>query len=123
MLRKRRDAAHKVATGLFAVEKAINEALTRAAELNAMMPGAQLEAQLSTVVGQEAFDGAAAVFASLAKARRQVVRTHQAMDQARTQIGLRTTSFGDGTQKPPLFPAGVSNDEGVAAEAGRDIAA
>lgn len=115
MLKKRRDAAHKVATGLFAVEKAINVALMRAAELNAIMPTAQAEADLSAVVGQEAFDGAAAVFASLAKARRQVVQTHKAMDETRTQIGLRTMGFGDGTQKPPLLPAAIGNDESVAA--------
>ena len=66
-------------------------------------------------MGQEAFDGAASVFATLATARRQVVETHKAMDQTRVQIGLRTVAFGDGTQKPPLFPSAVSNDESAVA--------
>jgi len=115
MLNKRRNAAQKVADRLFAAEHAISEALARTAELNAVMPTAQAEADLSAVVGQEAFDGAAATFATLAEARRQIVTTHHAMDAARKQIGLRTVAFGDGTQKPPLFPS--------ATESGQDIAA
>jgi hypothetical protein len=117
MLNKRRDAAMKVAQGLFALERAIDEALAQAAELNRIMPCAWAEANLSTVVGQDAFDGAAAVFASLAQARRQVVDTHSRLDETKTQIGLRTLSFGDGMVKPP--PKGmlsvVDNDESKAA--------
>jgi hypothetical protein len=117
MLNKRRDAAIKVAKGLFALERAIDEALAQAAELNRIMPRAWAEANLSAVVGQPAFDGAAAVFASLAQARRQVVATHGELDATKTQIGLRTLSFGDGTVKPP--PKGmlsvVENDEAEAA--------
>jgi hypothetical protein len=124
MLKKRRDAAQKVASKLIAAEAAINEALARTAELNAVMPEAQRDAGLSTVVGQEAFDGAAAVFATLATARRQVVATHHAMDATRVQIGLRTVAFGDGTQKPPLFTGAACNDATAAeAEPGRTAVA
>jgi hypothetical protein len=65
------------------------------AELHALMPLARAEANLSPVVGQEAFEGAAAVFAALAQARHHVVHTHQKMEETRNRIGLRTVSFGD----------------------------
>jgi hypothetical protein len=117
MLNQRRAAAIKVAEGLFALERAIDEALSQAAELNRIMPQAWAEANLSCVVGQEAFDGAAAVFATLAKARRQVVETHGSLNDTKVRIGLRTLSFGDGTTKPP--PKGmlsvVDSDESRAA--------
>ena len=94
MLNKRRTAAIKVAEGLFSLEKAIDQALAQAAELNAVMPAAWAEAGISPVVGQEAFDEAAAVFAALATARRRVVCTHQHLDETKNRIGLRTVNFG-----------------------------
>jgi|SRR5512139_1827871 len=94
MLNKRRDAAVKVAKGLFALEKAIDDALTQCAELHALMPVARAEANLSPVVGQDAFEGAAAVFASLAQARHHVVHTHMKLDETKVSIGLRTLGFG-----------------------------
>jgi len=114
MLNKRRAAAQMVATRLFAAEEAIGEAYARIAELNAVMPQAQAEAGVSTVVGQEAFDGASAMLGTLAVARRQAIETHRAMDATRVQIGLRTVAFGDGLEKPPLFPKGASNDAAAA---------
>lgn len=115
MLRKRREAAEKVAAGLFAVEEAIDVALARAAELNAMMPTARTDANLSAVVGQEAFDGAAETFASLARARRHIVETHRRLDATKDQIGLRTVAIGDGTTKPPMGLTVIEGGEGVAA--------
>ena len=102
MLMKRRNAAIKVARELFALEKAIDGALMQAAELNAVMPAASAEANLSPVVIQEAFERSAAVFAALAQARRHVIDTHHCLDDTKVQIGLRTLSFGDGNEKPPL---------------------
>ena len=102
MLKQRREAAEKIAAGLFAVEEAIDLALKRAAELNALMPSARTEANLSAIVGQEAFEGAAETFASLAKARHHIVRTHQRLDETKTQIGLRAVAIGDGTTKPAV---------------------
>jgi hypothetical protein len=99
MLNKRREAAMKVAQGLFALEKAIDDALTQCAEFHAMLPAARAEANLSPIVGQEAFEGAAAVFAALAQARTHMVETHKRLDQTKAQIGLRTVNFGDGQGK------------------------
>ncbi|MEA2998758.1 MAG: hypothetical protein QOK17_591 [Sphingomonadales bacterium] len=95
MLKKRRDAAMKVADRLFAVEEAIDLALARAAELNHTMVTARTEAELSAIVGHDAFEVAAATFAALARARGEIVETHKRLSDAQVQIGLRTVSFGD----------------------------
>ena len=94
MLHRRRTAAQKVADNLYSLERAIDQALAQAAELNKVMPVAWAEAGLSPVVGQDAFDEAAAVFAALAKARRRVVCTHQQLEETKNQIGLRAVNFG-----------------------------
>lgn len=94
MLNRRRTAARKVAENLFSLERAIDQALAQAAEFNAIMPAAWAEAGISPVVGQDAFDEAAAVFAALAQARRRVVCTHQQLEDTKNRIGLRTVSFG-----------------------------
>jgi hypothetical protein len=101
MLKKRRDAASKVANELFALERAIDQALVRAAGLNAVMPTAWAEANLSVIVGHEAFEGATAVFAALARARQHVIETHIKLDETKTRVGLRAVSFGDQGKIPP----------------------
>lgn len=95
MLRKRKDAAMKVAQSLFAAEEAIDAALARAAELNGALVTARTDAQLSAIVGQDAFEVTAAAFASLAKARGDIVEAHKRLSETQIQIGLRTVSFGD----------------------------
>jgi hypothetical protein len=121
MLNKRRDAAIKVARELFALEKAIDGALAQAAELNAVMPTAWGEANISAVVGQEAFEGAAAVLAALVRARRHVVDTHHKLNDTKNRIGLRTVNFGGadkGTKDDPKGAYGlalVASDESRAA--------
>lgn len=101
MPRTRQAVAQKVADRLFALETAIDVALTRAAELNASMPEARGEARLPAMIGQDAFDRAAETFTSLVLARRRVVETHQSLDEARLQIGLREVNNGDILSKPP----------------------
>jgi len=100
MLKQRRQAAIKVAESLFAAEEAIDAALARAAELNGAMVTARTEAELSALVGQEAFESAAAAFAALVRARCDIVETHKRLSEAKIQIGLRTIAIGD-LGKPP----------------------
>jgi hypothetical protein len=100
MLKERREAAQKVADRLFAVEAAIDEALTRAAELNAAIPMARAEIKLSAVVGQDAIDRAAESFAFLVQARRHMVEAHHCLEETRIQIGLREVNVGDLAPKP-----------------------
>lgn len=102
MLKDRRAAAIKVAESLFAAEKAIDNALVRAAELNGNIVMARSDAKLSAVVGQEAFEVSAAAFAALARARCDIVETHKRLDEAKTQMGLRTLAIGE-TKIPPGF--------------------
>jgi hypothetical protein len=100
MLKDRRAAAIKVAESLWATEAAIDAALARAAELNGNMVTARSEANLSALVGQDAFEVSAAAFAALARARCDIVETHKRLSEAKIQIGLRTVSIGE-TGKPP----------------------
>lgn len=99
MLNDRRSAAIKIAESLFAAEKAIDNALARAAELNGTMVTARSEAKLSAVVGQDAFEGSVAAFAALARARCDIVETHRRLSEAKIQVGLRTLAVGE--TKPP----------------------
>lgn len=99
MLKDRRSAAIKVAESLFAAEKAIDNALARAAELNGNMVTARSEAKLSAVVGQDAFEVSASAFAALARARCDIVETHKRLNEAKIQMGLRTLAVGE--TKPP----------------------
>jgi hypothetical protein len=95
MLKARRDAAMKVAESLFAAEEAIDIALARVAELNGTLVTARTEAKLSAVVGQDAFETAASVFAALARARCDMVETHRRLSETKIQIGLRTLGVGE----------------------------
>jgi hypothetical protein len=106
MPRTRQAVAQKVADRLFALENAIDVALTRAAELNASMPEARGEARLPAMIGQDAFNKAAKAFTSLVQARRRVVETHASLDLARVQIGLSEVASGDLAPKPPIPMAG-----------------
>lgn len=107
MLKDRRNAAVKVAESLWATEEAIDAALARAAELNGTMVRARADANLSALVGQDAFEVSAAAFAALARARSDIVETHRRLSEAKVQIGLRTVSVGDGPEKPPIFEEGA----------------
>ncbi|MEA3041046.1 MAG: hypothetical protein QOC65_535 [Sphingomonadales bacterium] len=100
MLKNRRAAATKVAESLFAAEAAIDAALARAAELNGTLVAARTEANLSAIVGQDAFEGAASAFAALARARAEIVETHKRLSAAQVQVGLRNVAWGD-QGKPP----------------------
>lgn len=100
MLKARRDAALKVAESLFAAEDAIDAALARVAELNGSLVTARIEAELSAIVGQEVIEMAAATFAALAKARADIVETHNRLSETKAQIGLRTVGVGE-LGKPP----------------------
>lgn len=106
MLKKRREAAMRVAESLFAAEEAIDAALARAAELNGTLVTARTDAQLSALVGQDAFEVSASAFAALARARADIVETHRRLSEAKIQVGLRTVAIGDGVPKPPETGSG-----------------
>jgi hypothetical protein len=114
MPKQRQAVAQKVADRLFAVESAIDVALTRAAELNAEMPQARTAARLPALIGQTALDRAAEAFSALVEARRRIVATHQSLDEARLQIGLQEVATGDLVPKPAGMPAGAAGEAQIA---------
>lgn len=95
MLRQRKEAAMKVAESLWAAENAIDVAFARAAELNGALASARCEAELSAIVGQDAFEGAAAALTAIAKARGELVETHRRLSEIKVQVGLRAVAIGD----------------------------
>ncbi len=99
MLNKRRAAAMKVVESLYAAEDAIDVALAKAAELNSTLVTARAEAEVSTLMGHEAFEVAASAFAALARARADMVETHKRLTDTKIQMGLRTVAIGDLTPK------------------------
>jgi hypothetical protein len=100
MLNNRRTAALKVAECLYAAEDAIDVALARAAELTGAMVTARTDANLSALVGQDAFEVSAAAVSTLTRARGELVETHKRLTNAKIQVGLRTLAVGD-MGKPP----------------------
>jgi glutamine phosphoribosylpyrophosphate amidotransferase len=103
MLKQRQDAAEKLAKRLFAAEQAVDEAISKMAELTGYMPIARTDARLSAVVGQDALSEAAESLSALVGARRHLVATHQRLAETRDQIGLRAMAMGSGDMKPPVL--------------------
>lgn len=95
MRTKRIQVARAVASHLHAAEQAVDIAATRVAELNAMMPMARLDANLSAMIGQDAFASSTDALSLIAKVREQIVVTHERLKVASEQIGLETVSWGD----------------------------
>ncbi len=102
MLKQRRDAAQQLAHRLFETEKAIDEAISKMADLAGYMPVARNNANLSAVVGQDAMSHAAQTLATLVGARGEIVETHNRLAETQIQIGLREMAVGSGNDKPPL---------------------
>ena len=102
MIKQRRDAAERLATRLFATEKAVDEAIRRMADLTGYMPTARTDAKLSAVFGQEAISQAAATLSALVGARGQLVATHNRLAETRDQIGLQAMAMGSDDMKPPV---------------------
>jgi hypothetical protein len=114
MLKARRDAAISVAERLYAAEDAIDAAVASAAEFNSVLVTARMDAKLSALVGQEAFEAAASAFAALARARCDIVQAHKRLSETKIQVGLRTISFGDEVPKPPSAAGDVGHLQIVA---------
>ncbi|WP_411288191.1 hypothetical protein [Phenylobacterium sp.] len=102
MLKQRRIAAEQVAGALFEAESAIDAAITKAAQLTAMMPLLRQSAGASALIGQDALERATQAIMSLSEARRAIVETHKELSVVQTQIGLGAVKLeGPGGDKPP----------------------
>lgn len=100
MSKARREAGQKVATALFDTEKAIDEAMAKAAMFLGAMPVARQEARLSAVVGQDAIDKASDALMRLNEARRAIVEAHNALFDVQKLVGLGEVNFGGVGPKP-----------------------
>lgn len=112
MLKKRKEAAQQLANRLFETEGAIDDAITKMAELAGYMPVARSSANLSAVVGQDAIAQAAQTLAVLVEARGQIVETHHKLANAKDRIGLREMAMGGENGKVALAQA-AEEDESV----------
>jgi hypothetical protein len=99
MRKERIEATNDIAHQLFAAEAAIDAAITEMATLSAMMPEARLRVKVAASLGHEALKHAGESLSSLIEARERAVCAHTALDQAKTDIGLRTYGIGAGYPK------------------------
>lgn len=104
MRTKRIEAAKLVAARLFEAERAIDLAASRIAELNAAMPMARLDANMSAIIGQDAFASSTDALTFVAKARERMVSTHMHLKAVQGDLGIAEVSFGDSI-KPPSASA------------------
>lgn len=95
MLNDRLAAAKMVAEKISALENAIDDALTCAAELTAATPAARRRANLSPVVGQQAIALTGEAMAALHSARAKIVAAHNEFAAVRDHIGIKPSMTGD----------------------------
>lgn len=95
MLNDRLAAAKMVAEKISALENAIDDALTCAAELMVATPAARKRAKLSPIVGQEAVAFTGEAIAALHSARAKTVAAHEEFAAVRDQIGIKPSMTGD----------------------------
>lgn len=96
-------AAFEVATQVRAVEDTIDTALAELAELQARMVRVRTAAGIGVATGHGAFEQLAAALHGLVAARGGVANCHAELKEAKSFVpGLRTVSFGEGNECPPL---------------------
>lgn len=87
-------AASTVAESLFATEDAVEEALSRAAQLMRGMVAARRGLGLPSTAGDAALRRVSATLDALGEAQREIVRAHGELDALRRRTGLRIIGFG-----------------------------
>ena len=96
------NAAFEVATQVRAVEDTIDNALAELAELQARMVRARSTAGVGIGIGHGALEHLSTAVQGLVAARGGMVNCHLELKAAKDFVpGLRTVSFGDGTECPP----------------------
>jgi len=95
-------AAHEVATQIRTVEDCIEDALVEIADLQSKMLRARSAAGIATATGHAAFEQLATTVTVLVAARGGMANCHGALVDAKQFVpGLRTVSFGEGSECPP----------------------
>ena len=102
------NAAFEVATQIRAVEDSVDGALAELAELQGRMVRARSVMSVSVTTGQTAFEQLSLVMQALIAARGSIGNCHGALVEAQQFVpGLRTVSFGDGSDCPKTAQAGL----------------
>jgi hypothetical protein len=96
---KRRIVAERLANHLFTTEVAVDTTLALMRDLIAAMPRARLEAGLAARVGQQAVDRVLEAASGMASARRSLIAAHEALAEAKDQVGLRRITLVGGGDK------------------------
>ena len=95
------NAAYEVATQVRAVEDSIDSALAEMAELQARIMRANSLARTGFDTVHPVLQQLAAAVSGLVEARGSVVGCHAALAEAKGKVpGLRTVSFGEGSECP-----------------------
>ena len=95
-------AAHEVATQIRTVEDCIEDALAEIADLQSKMIRARASAGIATSTGHAAFEQLATAVQALVTARGGMANCHSELVDAKQFVpGLRTVSFGEGSECPP----------------------
>ena len=96
------NAAQEVAVQVRAVEHTIDAALAEMAELQARIMRANAVAGAGVATAHKAIQELTVALGGLVNARGAMGNCHAALVDAKDRVpGLRTTSFGDGTECPP----------------------
>ena len=96
------NAAFEVATQIRTVEDCIEDALVEIADLQSKMLRARAAAGVATSTGHAAFEQLASTVQALVAARGGMANCHGALVDAKQFVpGLRTVSFGEGSECPP----------------------
>lgn len=94
-------SAFQVATQVRAVEESIETALAEIAELQGRMIRARATAGVGIATGHEALEFLSSALQGLVAARGGMANCHAALADAQGKVpGLRTVSFGDGSECP-----------------------
>jgi hypothetical protein len=96
-------SALEVATQVRAVEDSIEASLIELAELQSRMIRARAVAGVGIGTGHQALEEVASALQGLVAARGDMAKAHAALVEAKNFVpGLRTVSFGDGGDCPPI---------------------
>ncbi len=96
------NAAFEVATQIRTVEDVIDNAIAEIAELQSRIVRVRTTAGIGVATGHDAFEHLASANQRLIAARGGMANCHAALVEAKAFVpGLRTVSFGEGSECPP----------------------
>ena len=104
MLNQRIEAARPIATKIHEVERSLNLTMVQMGELMSSIASARLApgTRFSLTAGMEASEKLIDAAAQAARSYREVVAAHQHLAEDREDAGLRTVSWGDFSECPPV---------------------